>query len=125
MVPESKPDLVENKASYASEILCSSTVDPPQHATIIEKADSGASNSYRRNEEQLVLTDINDTHNGPTVQLPNNATMTAKTTGNIPLSGSLRIHSKKSHIFDVLYSALIISLGQLCDYNWITILDEN
>ena len=104
-VPVSNPSIVENKTFYTSELLCSSTVDPPQHATIISKDDSGTSNNYWRTEEQLVLTDIEDTHNGPIVQLPNNTTMNATNTGNIPLSESLSIHAKKSHIFDGLHSA--------------------
>ena len=32
---------------------------------------------------------------------------------------------KKAHVFDGLHSDLIISLGQLCDYYLIAILDHN
>ena len=80
------------------ELLCSSIIDPPKHATIIVKYYSVVSNNYQRTEDQLVLTDIKDTHNWPTVQLPNNATMNATKTGNIPLSISISLHTKR-HMF--------------------------
>ena len=46
-------------------------------------------------------------------------------TGRIPLSGSLGTHAKKAHIFDGIHCASLISLGQLCDYDYIAILDKN
>ena len=98
LIPVINHNAVENKTSYTSELLCSSTVDPPQHATIISKADSDTSNNYCRNKYQIGLIDIKDTHNEPTFQLPNNATMIATKTGDIPLSRSLRLHAKKEHI---------------------------
>ena len=98
-LPSSKPNLVLNKTSYTSELLCSSTVDPPQHATITSKAYSGVYNNYWCAEDQLVITYIKDTHNGTTVQLANNYTMNATKTGKIPLAGSLRIYAKKAYFF--------------------------
>ena len=56
--------------------------------------------------------------------LTRNSTMNTTNTGNIPLSGSLSIHAKKSHIFDGMHSASLISLGQLCDDEFISILDH-
>ena len=100
-------------------------VDPPQNATTIGKSDSGASNNYWRTEDMLVLINIKDTHNGLTVHFPNNATMNTTKTDNIPLSRSIRNHANKTHIFDSLHSASIISLGQLCDNDCIAILDKN
>ena len=94
LVPTSNPNLVDNKTSYTSELLCSSIVDPPQHVTMIEKTDSGASNNYWCTEDQLFLTDIKDTQIVPTVQLPNNATMNATNTENIPLPGNMSLHAK-------------------------------
>ena len=120
----SKYDLVENNTSYTSEFLCSAIVDPPQHATIISKDDSVASNNYWRTEYQLVLTDINNTHNGPKAHLPNNATMSTTKTGNIPLSGNINLHAKR-HIFDGLHSDSLISLVQLCDDKLFSIFDNN
>ena len=124
-IPASKNNVKEAKTSYTSEFLCSSIVGPPQHATIIAKADSGVSNNYWRTEDILVLTDLKDTRDGSTVQLPNNETMNKKKTGSMPLSGSLITHAKRAHIFDRLQSALIISLGQLCDDDCIFILEKN
>ena len=69
-----------------------------------------------------VLTNIKKTRDGPTVQLPNNKTMSATRTGNIPLEISLSAHAKKAHIFDGLHSASLISLGQLCDDDFVAIL---
>ena len=62
-----------------------------------------------------VLTNAKDFQDGPTVQLPNNKIMSATITGNTPLARSLSDHAKKSHIFDGLYSASLIYLGQMCD----------
>ena len=61
MVPASKPNLVLKKTSYTLELLCSSTVDPHQNATIITKVDSGATNNDWRTEYQIFLTDIKET----------------------------------------------------------------
>ena len=68
-----------------------------------------------------VLTNVKNTRNGPTFQLPNNETMSATKTGNIPLASSLSAHAKRAHIFDGLHSALLISLVQLCDDDCVTI----
>ena len=73
----------------------------------------------------LVRTDITDISNGPTVQLPNNSTISATHTGQIPLSSRLSKQVLKSHIFDEIYSASLISLGRLCDNDSVAILDKN
>ena len=114
-MPASKINVKEAKTSYTSELLCSSIADPPQHKTIILKSDSGVSNNYWRTSDILVITNLKETRDGPTIQLPNNATINAKKTGSIPMSGSLSTHAKKSPVFDRLHSASLISLGQLCD----------
>ena len=41
----SNSNVVENKTSFTSKLLYSSIIDPPKHATIIEKSDSIASNN--------------------------------------------------------------------------------
>ena len=76
-------------------------------------------------EERLILTNIKDNQNEPTVKYPNNATMSATSMGIFLLSRSLITHAKKAHIFDGLKSSLLISLSQLCDYDSSTILDKN
>ena len=45
--------------------------------------------------------------------------------GNIPLASIISAHAKKTHIFDGLHIALLISLGQLCDDECVAILDNN
>ena len=72
-----------------------------------------------------ITTNLKDTCDGPTVQLPTNATTNKTKTGSIPLSVSLSTREKKSHVFDRLHSALLISLGQLCDDDCIDILGKN
>ena len=73
----------------------------------------------------LVLTNLKDTCDRPTFQLPNNATINVKKTGSIPLSGILCTHAKKAHVFYGLHSASLISSGQLYDGYCISILDKN
>ena len=73
----------------------------------------------------LVITNLKDTPDGPTVQLPKNATMNATKTGSILLSVSLSTHAKKAHMFDGLHSASLISLGQMFEDDYISILDKN
>ena len=51
--------------------------------------------------------------------------MNATETGILPISRSLSIHAKKSHIFVVLHSASLISLSQICDDDYIVNLDKN
>ena len=72
-----------------------------------------------------VLTNVKMTRDGPTVQLPNNETMSAKITRKTPLSSSLIPYAKKSHIFDGLHSVSLISLGKLYDDDCVAILNNN
>ena len=51
--------------------------------------------------------------------------MSAIRIGNIPLASILSAHAKKTHSFDGLHIALLISLGQLCDDECVAILDNN
>ena len=125
LIPASKTNEKEAKTSYISELLCSSIVDPPQHVTIIAKADSGVSNNYCCTEDMLLLTNLKDTRDVPTVQLPNNATMNEAKTDSIPMLVSLLIHAKKAHVFYGIHSTFLISLRQLCDDDFIAIFDKN
>ena len=50
-------------------------------------------------DDMLVLTNIKDAQNGPTLQIPNNETMNATKTGILPLLISLITHEKKAHVF--------------------------
>ena len=51
---------------------------------------------------------------GPTVFLPNNASITSSASGNIPIQ-SLSATSTKAHILPGLKNSSLLSLGQLCD----------
>ena len=110
-MPANKTNVEEIKQYNTTVLLCISIVDPPQHATIITKADRAASNNYWRTEDMSVLTNVKNIRNGPTVQLPNNETMSATKTVNIPLAISLSANVKKAHIIDGLHSASLIFLG--------------
>ena len=92
---------------------------------MITKINIGASNNYWCTEDMLVITSIKDTHNGITVQFPNIATINETKAGILPLSISLSIYTKKAHVFDGLYSSLLIYLCELCDNDYIAILDNN
>ena len=125
MVPYSNYNVIDNITSLTSELLCSYIIEPPKNATITTKEDSGASNNYWRTEDQLVLTDKNDTSNRSTIQLPNNASISSKHTVNIPFTNSLGLQATKAPIFDGLHSASLVSLVQLFDDYCIAILDKN
>ena len=73
----------------------------------------------------IVLKNIKNTRDGPTVKFTNNVTMSETRIGNTLLVSSLSGHEKRAHIFDGLHSASLISLGQLCDDDCVTILDKN
>ena len=51
--------------------------------------------------------------------------MSATIRVNIPLASSIIAHAKRAQIINGLYSASLISLGQLCDDDCVTILDHN
>ena len=72
-----------------------------------------------------VLTNVKNTRDGPTLQFPNNETMSTTRTGNVPIETSINAHAKKTHIFDGLQSASLISFGQLCDDDYVVTLDQN
>ena len=60
MILASKNNVEEIKTYNTSELLCISIVEPLQHATIIAKADSGASDNYWRTEYMSVLKNVKD-----------------------------------------------------------------
>ena len=124
-MPANKTNVDEIKKSNTSELLWSSIVDPPKPATIISKAGRVVSNNYWQTEYMTVFTNVKRTRDGPTVQLPNNETMSTTRTENITLESSLSAHAKKTHIFDGLYSASYISLSQMFDDDCVAILYKN
>ena len=87
-----------------------SPIDP---STIIAKADSGASNHYCMLKDSSILQNVIKKL-GPTVFLPNNATITSTASGHLPLP-SLSNSSKVAHVLPELSNSSLLSLGQLCD----------
>ena len=53
-----RTNVEEIKQYNKSELLCSTIIDPPQHATINAKTDNGASNNYWITEEMKILTNV-------------------------------------------------------------------
>jgi hypothetical protein len=80
----------------------------------IAKGDSGASNHYWRPSDKDVLKNT-QTISGPVVQLPNNTTIQATESGELPLHNSLTATARQAFILPNLKSANLISIGQLCD----------
>ena len=68
-IPASKPNVEKNKTSYTSELLFSFIEGTPQHATLVAKYYSDASNNYCITEDMLVLTNIWDTRKVSAFQL--------------------------------------------------------
>ena len=80
----------------------------------IAKGDSGASNHYWRPSDKDVLKNT-QTISGPVVQLPNNTTIQATESGELPLHNSLTATVRQAFILPKLKSANLIYIGQLCD----------
>ena len=123
------PNVKETKTYYTSALLCSSIADPPQHATIITKTDSGASNNYWRTEDMVVLSNLKYTRNvhpkwtNSSVAKQRNCECDKDRD---PSTIKRSNHpGKKAHIFYGLHIASLISLEKLCDKDCISILDKN
>ena len=88
----------------------SSVVSP----CIIAKGDSAASSHYWRKEDAQCLENVQH-FAGPSVLLPNQETIQANQRGQLPLSPALSPQAQMTMILLQLKSALLISIGQLCD----------
>jgi hypothetical protein len=75
-------------------------------------------------EDQSVLTDLRATNNGPTVTLPDDTSIPASHSGQLPLHASLSACAQKAHIFCGITNSSLISLGQLCDDYCVAVLDK-
>ena len=78
---------------------------PPVHTptTVIVKPDSGATGNYFRSKDAHILQN-RVCASGPTVTLPNNETITACESGNLPVQGISEFASE-THVYDELHSA--------------------
>ena len=106
---------IKSKHSFKRHIYHSSKI-PPQHPrTIIAKGDSAASNHYWALRDSIILDNVSDDDNAPSVTLPDKSTITAIQRGNIPVP-NLSSNATETKVFADLNHSLI-SLGQLCDDN--------
>ena len=87
----------------------------------IMKADSGASKTYIKENHKKYLQDQIILKNGPRATLPNNSTIQATISGQLPLHPSLK---HKTLLFSELQSESLLFIGQLCDEGCITIFDD-
>ena len=92
----------------------------------IAKADSGASAHYfKPGDAATVLHNVTTTPNGPSVYLPNGTILQAQQKGQLLLSEHLSTKAQTTQILDGIAESSLISIGQLCDDNCITVLDKN
>ena len=98
--------------TFIHNTTCSSPTKPEEY--IIAKGDSGASNHYFRPEDRRVLTKVLPA-TGPDVHQPDSTVLTTEATGTIPIDKSLSWKVQQAMILPQLKSALLISMGQLCD----------
>ena len=75
------------------------------------KGDSAASKNYWRQQDKEFLNTI-EKYQGPSVLLPNNATIAYTERGKLPLSSLLSKEAKTAQILPQLASSSLISLGQ-------------
>ena len=92
-------------------------------AKVIAKADSAASDHYFRNEDRHFLGNVNSVTSRPIV-LPNQTIITATSKGIIPISTELSPDGRTAKILPELKTALLISVGKLCDDGCKVMFDE-
>ena len=102
------------------------TTIPPKYNKneVILKADSGASKTYIRPQDQHILNKKQLTTKGNEVTIPNGTSMTTTTTGILPLHPSLSYHATIGNVLKGLNNVSLLSLGQLCDDDCIAVLDK-
>ena len=87
------------------------------------KGDSATSDHYWREQDAHVLSDIQDSL-GPSVLIPNGATIASTKKGTLPLSNHLTTEGSTAKILPGLSSASLVSLGKLCDDDCKVFLDK-
>ena len=104
-----------NNITTPKSSLVSSTnsVVPPKskEVSVVAKADSGASRHYIKEQDAKVLHNVKLDSNGPTVLLPNNASITSTKKGHLPLVSQLSHEATTAHVLPDLHSTSLISLG--------------
>ena len=80
---------------------------PPSTTTSKAKGNSAASNHYFSFRDITALQYVVADKSSPTFFLPNTSTLTANSTGQLPLSSSLRYPEKKTLVIENLQHSLI------------------
>ena len=100
------------------------TVIPPKPSTIVLKADTGASKNYIKPNEIHILSNTENTNNGPRVNLPDGSTINTIGTGILPLNALLSKIAQTGNVLKGLTNSSLLSIGQLCDDNCIAIFSK-
>ena len=96
------------------------------YVSIVLKADSGASRHYVCLSDAKILQQKKTIENGLCVSQPDNTIIQGTEQGHLPFSpASLSQKATQAHVFPHLSSALLLSLGQLCDDDCKIYLDKN
>ena len=104
--------------------MLTSTLPPnPKTDIIVAKGDSGASKDYLTEEELDLLLDIT-AYIDPKVVLPNNIEIGPTKKGQLPLFEHLSEKAKEGTVLPQLTNSSLVSLGQLCDDDFIVILTK-
>ena len=99
-----------NLLPSSSEMPSSTSPNP----CIIAKGDSGATSNFICQEDQKCLQNVRP-HQGPSVILPDQDTITPTHTGTLALSNQLSSAAKMATVLPGLKTSSLISMGQLCD----------
>ena len=110
---------------YKTSILKKSlTSIPPKQNSVILKADSGATKTYLRPQDQVAIINKQKTPNGPRVGIPNGMKMNTIAKGHLPLHHLLTNKACQANIIKGLNNASLLSIGQLCDDDCVAIFDK-
>ena len=114
---------INNKISFFS---VASTTNTSRYNTLpIAKLDSGATQTYIKQQHQHLLLQQLQLHNGPVAMLPNETSIQASTVGKLPLHHSLSNKAQQAYMFPKLTNESLISVGQICDDDCVVIFTKN
>ena len=101
------------------------TIIPSNYSSsICFKEDTGASKTYVRPTDKIILQERMNVLNGPKVQKPNKSNMKTVQSGILPLHKLLSNKAQTGNVLEGLNNAPLLSIGQLCDDNCITVFDK-
>ena len=87
------------------------------------KGDSAASNHYWREQDAHIISNIQQSI-GPSVIIPNSATIASTKKGILPLSRHLTTEGATAKILPGISSASLVSMGKLCNDDCKVFLDK-